>query len=135
MHGLLAQFRYRFRVTNYEPAHDKEPQKRGSLSCASEVENRLEFFEEIARRARDIHSAGSAALTVFDALDDAGGFGALRTIGALVGVHDLLTVACLGNLRHNACSPCYECCGARAGCLDGLPTLAGEQNRIIRYFS
>jgi hypothetical protein len=62
----------------------------------------LEFFEEIARRTGDIDSAGSAALTVLDTLDDAGGFGALRTIGALVGVHDLLTVAGLGNLRHNA---------------------------------
>ena len=62
----------------------------------------LEFFEEIARRAGDIHSARSTALTILDALYDAGRFGALRTIGALVGVHDLLTVAGLGNLRHNA---------------------------------
>jgi hypothetical protein len=73
----------------------------GSLSRAADW-NGLEFFEEIARRAGDIDSAGSATLTVLDALDDAGGFGALRAIGALVGVHDLLTVAGLGNLRHNA---------------------------------
>jgi hypothetical protein len=75
----------------------------------------LEFFEEIACRAGDIHSAGSTALTVFDTLDDAGGFGALRTIRALVGIHDLLTVAGLGYFRHNACSPWYEYCGSRAG--------------------
>jgi hypothetical protein len=67
--------------------------------------NYLEFFKEIARRAGDIHSARSTALTVLDALDDAGGFGALGTIRALVGIHDLLTVAGLGYLRHNACSP------------------------------
>jgi hypothetical protein len=77
----------------------------------------LEFFKEIACRAGDIHSARSTALTVLDTLDDAGGFGALRTIRALVGVHDLLTVAGLGYLRHNACSPWYECCGSRAGCV------------------
>jgi hypothetical protein len=81
----------------------------------------LELFEEIARRAGDIHSARSTALTILDTLDDAGGFGALGTIRALVGVHDLLTVAGLGNLRHNACSPWYECCGSRAGCIDELP--------------
>ena len=62
----------------------------------------LEFFEEIARRAGDIYSAGSSALPVLDTLDDAGGFGALGTIRALVGIHDLLTVAGLGNFRHNA---------------------------------
>src|SRR5260370_14432482 len=64
--------------------------------------NYLELFEEIARRAGDIHSARSTALAVLDTLDDAGGFGALGTIRALVGIHDLLTVAGLGNLRHNA---------------------------------
>ena len=65
----------------------------------------LEFFEKIARRAGDIHSARSSTLTVLDALDDAGGFGALRTVGALVRIHNFLTVAGLGNLRHNAYSP------------------------------
>ena len=65
----------------------------------------LEFFEEIARRAGDIYSAGRTPLPVLNTLDDAGGFGALGTIRALVGIHDLLTVAGLGNFRHNACSP------------------------------
>ena len=65
----------------------------------------LEFFEEITRRARDVDSARSTALTVLDTLDDAGGFRALRAIRALVGIHDLLAVAGLGNFRHNACSP------------------------------
>src|SRR4030088_1222239 len=96
----------------------------GPLSYASSSDY-LEFFEEIARRAGDIHSAGSTALTVLDTLDDAGRFGALGTIRALVGIHDLLTVAGLGNFRHNACSPWYECCGSRAGCL-GAATLRGQ---------
>jgi hypothetical protein len=105
-----------------------------SVVCCG-IGNALEFFEEIARRAGDVHSARNTALTVLDALDDAGGFGALGAIGALVGVHDLLTVAGLGNLRHNACSPWYECCGSRARCPDGpLPLRAGG-NRIIRNFS
>src|SRR6266576_303543 len=81
----------------------------------------LELLEKIARRARDIHSARSTALTVLDTLDDTGGFGALRTIRALVGIHDLLTVAGLGNFRHNACSPWYKCRGSRAGCIEELP--------------
>ena len=92
----------------------------GPLSYVSKSDY-LELLEEVARRAGDIHSARSTALTVLDALDDAGGFGALRTVGALVSIHDLLTVAGLGNLRHNACSPWYECCGSRAGCIEELP--------------
>src|SRR2546426_973790 len=98
----------------------------GPLSSPSRIENSLEFFEEITRRAGDIHPARSTPLTILDALDDAGGFGALRTIGALVGIHDLLTVAGLGNLRHNARSPWYECCGSRAGCIDQLPPSAAS---------
>ena len=62
----------------------------------------LELFEEVACRAGDINSARRTTLTILDALDDAGGFGTLWAIGALVGIHDLLTVAGLGNLRHNA---------------------------------
>jgi hypothetical protein len=62
----------------------------------------LELLEELASRAGDVNSARNPALAVLDALHDAGGFGALRTIGALVGVHDLFTVAGLGNLRHNS---------------------------------
>ena len=64
-----------------------------------------EFLEEIARRAGDVYSAGGTALPILNTLDDTGGFGALGTIRALVGIHDLLTVAGLGNFRHNACSP------------------------------
>ena len=80
-------------------------------------QNYLEFFEEIASRAGDIYPARSSPLTIFNTLYDTGRFGALRTIRALVGIHDLLTVAGLGNLRHNARSPWYECCGSRAGCV------------------
>ena len=61
---------------------------------------KLELFEELAGGAGDVDAAGDTALTVLDALDDAGGLGALRAIGALVSIHDLLTVAGLGNLRH-----------------------------------
>ena len=41
----------------------------------------LKLFVEVACRAGDIHSAGDAALTVFDPLHDAGGFAALGTVG------------------------------------------------------
>lgn len=75
----------------------------------------LQLFEELAGGAGDVDAARNAALTILDALDDAGGFGALRAIRALVGIHDLLTVASLGNLCHNSCSPWYECFGSRAG--------------------
>ena len=77
----------------------------------------LELFKKVARRAGDIDSAGGAALTILDALDNASRFGALGAICALVSIYDLLTVAGLGNLRHNACSPWYECFGSRAGCV------------------
>ena len=85
----------------------------------------LELFEEVASRAGDIDSAGGSALAILDTLDDAGGLGALGTIGALVGIHDLLTVAGLGNLRHDACSPWYECLARALGCLmlDGIREL------------
>src|ERR1700751_3373924 len=79
----------------------------------------LEFFEEVARRAGDIHSARSTALAVLDTLDDAGGFGALGTIRALVGIHDLLTVAGLGNFRHNADLPGTNV-AAHAGLIEQL---------------
>jgi hypothetical protein len=88
----------------------------------------LELFEEVTCRAGDVNSAWRAALAVLDALDDAGGFGTLGAICALVGVHDLLTVAGLGNLRHNACSPWYECFGSRAGYLI-VTVLADAQYR------
>ena len=61
----------------------------------------LELFEELAGRAGDVDSAGGSAFAVLDALYDASGLGALGAIGALVSIHDLLTVAGLGNLRHD----------------------------------
>jgi hypothetical protein len=65
----------------------------------------LKFLEEIAGRAGDIDSTRDASFPVLDAFYDAGWFRALRTIRALVRIHDLFTVAGLGNLRHNSCSP------------------------------
>ena len=88
--------------------------------CCVQASINLELFEEVAGRAGDVNSAGSAAFTVLDALDDTGWFRALRAIGALVSIHYFLTVAGLGNLRHNACSPWYECYGSRAECPDSL---------------
>ena len=58
----------------------------------------LQLFEELAPGARDVDSAGDAAFAVFHALDDAGGLAALRAIGALGSVHDLLTVGCFCDL-------------------------------------
>ena len=73
----------------------------GSFVLGFGDSNYLELLEEIARGAGDIHSARSITFTVLDALDDAGWFRALRAVRALVSIHDLLTVAGLGNLRHN----------------------------------
>ena len=75
---------------------------RGALYPVNPNRISLELFVEIARRAGDVHSTRNIALTVLDALDDAGWFRALRAVRALVSVHDLLTVAGLGNLRHNS---------------------------------
>ena len=82
----------------------ESPDWRPFLYC--KVANfRLELLEKITGRAGDIDSARRATLPIFDPLYDTGGFGALRTICALVRVHNFLAVAGLGNLRHNACSP------------------------------
>ena len=55
---------------------------------------------EITHRARDIYPSWNPTFTVFHALYDARGFGTARAIRALVGVHYLLAVAGLGNLRN-----------------------------------
>jgi len=60
----------------------------------------LQLLVEFAGRAGDVHAARDAAFAVFDALDDARGLGALRTVGALGGVHHFFAVAGLGNLGH-----------------------------------
>src|SRR5665213_847359 len=72
----------------------------------------LQLLEKIARGARNVDAAGDVALAVLDALHDAGGLGALGTIGALLGIHDLLAVAGLGNLRHCCKSPSCKCVAA-----------------------
>ena len=73
----------------------------GLLRSSKRLPESLEFLEEITGRAGDVDSAGDTALAVLDALDDACGLRALGAIGALLGVHDLLAVAGLGNLCHN----------------------------------
>lgn len=70
---------------------------------------KLELLEEIAYRARDVHAARCAALTVLHSLYDSCRLRALRTIGALICVHNLLTVTGLGNLRHGLMSPGLLC--------------------------
>ena len=65
----------------------------------------LELLEEVASRAGDVDSAGDAALTVLDALYDSCGLGALGAIGALVCIHDLGAVTCLGNFSSHNESP------------------------------
>jgi hypothetical protein len=60
----------------------------------------LKFFVEVARGARDIDSAGNAALAVFYALDDARRFAALGTVGRLRRVHFLLAVTCFRYFSH-----------------------------------
>ena len=85
----------------FEAVHDLNKKKEPNGGLFSCFFRELELFEKLASGAGDVNSAGDSALTVLDPLHDTGGFGALRAIGALLGVHDLLTVACFGNLRHN----------------------------------
>jgi hypothetical protein len=76
----------------------------------------LKFFVEFAGRARDIDSAGSAALAVLDALDDAGGFRALGAIGGLGRIHYLFAVAGFCNFSHGlGGSPLWVSLHASAG--------------------
>ena len=67
---------------------------------ANHKTQRLQLLKELARRARDVYTARNIALTIFDALDDAGGFTALWAVGAFGGVHDLFAISGLGNLCH-----------------------------------
>lgn len=61
----------------------------------------LKLLVKLARRAGDINSAGDAAFTVFHTLHDARRLAALRAVGALRGIHDLLTVSCFCNFGHD----------------------------------
>lgn len=86
------------------PMHTRQRARIGPF-VYSQIRSRLEFFEELARRAGDINSTRNSAFPILHALNDAGWFRALRTIRALVRIHDLFTVAGLGNLRHNSALP------------------------------
>jgi hypothetical protein len=55
--------------------------RRGGRALLFEAYWSLELFVKFAGRAGDVDSAGDAAFTVFDPLDDAGGFVALGTVG------------------------------------------------------
>src|ERR1700751_5116964 len=67
---------------------------------ATRFQERLQLFVELACGAGDENSAGDATFSVFYAFHDAGGLAALRAVGALGGVHDLLAVSSLGDLGH-----------------------------------
>jgi hypothetical protein len=92
-------------ATFFAFAKVKRVPKLGTLLYCKTVNLKLELLEKITGRAGDVDAAWRAALPIFYPLYDAGGFGALGTIRALVRVHNFLAVAGLGNLRHNACSP------------------------------
>lgn len=78
------------------------------ISVAAEIEplksrqisRRLQLLVELAARAGNKNAARRAAFTVFYALHDASRLAALRAIGALCGVHDLLAICSLCDLRH-----------------------------------
>jgi hypothetical protein len=71
---------------------DRSPEK----SCAV-----LQLLVEFACGAGDVHSAWRAALSVLDALYNAGRFRALGAVRALGGIHFLFTVARFRNLCHD----------------------------------
>jgi hypothetical protein len=112
----------------------KGPLERGMLFLRKELSGTrgLELFEELAGRAGDINSARGSALTILHALDDAGRLGALWAIGALVGIHDLLTVAGLGNLCHNLALPGTNISARALGTSNALSL---ENMEDVRNFS
>ena len=78
----------------------RKARRAAGLFLSSIFNLRLKLFVEIARRTRDIDSAGDAALAVLYAFDDARRLAALRTVGRLRRVHYFLAVTCFGNLGH-----------------------------------
>jgi hypothetical protein len=82
----------------------RTPSQAGQGSCSFRPNQNnlaLELFVEFAGGAGDVHTARHAAFPIFDALHNAGRFGALGTIRALRGIHFLLTVARFRNLCHD----------------------------------
>jgi hypothetical protein len=98
------------------------------------IPSELEFFDEVADRAGDIDSTRSSPLAVFHPLHDTRRLRALGAVGALLCVHDLLTVAGLGNLCHNLALPKYECLVRAPKCLM-LSRGIRELLRIVRGLS
>jgi len=77
----------------------KKPGLEPGFSCGLNLNRRLKFFVEIAYRARDVDSAGDAALAVFNALDDARRLTALgNSWSTFVVSHYLLAITGLCNL-------------------------------------
>ena len=61
----------------------------------------LQLLVKLAGGAGNENPAGGAAFAVLHPFDDARGLAALGAVGALGGVHYLLTVSSLGNLGHS----------------------------------
>jgi hypothetical protein len=77
-----------------------EARHNAGLRETKKLENNLKFLVEIAHRARDVDSAGDAALAVLDALDDTRRLAALGTVSRLRRVHHLLAITSFGNFGH-----------------------------------
>jgi hypothetical protein len=72
----------------------------------SKSEGVLQFFEKLARRARDVDPARDAAFSIFHTLHDACRLAAFRTVRTLGRVHHLLAVSRLCDLYcHSVLSP------------------------------
>ena len=88
----------------------KKPGSKPGFLYASNLKRYLKFLVEVAYRARNVDSAGDAALAVLDALDDARRLVALGTVSRLRRVHYLLAVTCFCNLCHlSGASPSRGC--------------------------
>jgi hypothetical protein len=66
----------------------------------SSISHLLKLLVELAGRTRDKNPAWNSALTVFDALYDASGLAALRTISALGSVHHFFAVGSFCDFGH-----------------------------------
>jgi len=93
----LAKFLQRKRRDSVAPFLEIRLATSHWLSATSRL---LKFLVKFAGRAGNINPARDTALAILGPLHDAGIFPAFRASGGFAGVHDLLTVRCLCDLRH-----------------------------------
>jgi hypothetical protein len=93
----LAKFLQRKRRDSVAPFLEIRLATSHWLSAASRL---LQLLVKFAGRAGNINPARDTALAILGPLHDAGIFPAFRASGGFAGVHDLLTVRCLCDLRH-----------------------------------